>query len=224
MTRDDAEHQERLEGRVVDDLAGAGELGEADDRGERRALDQLHQEADGRRHRDLAGLRQDHVAHAGEVAQAERGRGLPLAGGNRLDAAAPDLAEERAGVERQRDRRRRPADRCRSPSTGAAEEHQEQLHQQRRALEQLDEAGGSTCAATPSARCARAPRAGRRCRRRRRRSADSSSVQRTASMMNRKSVRPKLADHASSALRTVRTRARWIGAEQRRRTASDSAR
>ena len=46
---DDAEDDERLEGRVVDDLAGARHLGEADDRGERGALDDLHHVADGRR-------------------------------------------------------------------------------------------------------------------------------------------------------------------------------
>ena len=98
---------------VVDDLPGAGDLDEADDRGERRALHQLHQEADGGRDGDLAGLRQDHVAHARQVAQAERSRGLPLAGRDRLDAAAPDLAEECRGIQRQRDAAAAPADRCR---------------------------------------------------------------------------------------------------------------
>ena len=42
----------------------------------------------------------------GEMAHAERGRGLPLADRDRLDAAAPDLAEECRGVQGQRDRRR----------------------------------------------------------------------------------------------------------------------
>src|SRR3954468_15861272 len=46
---DDAEDHERLEGRVVDDLARARELDESDHRGERGVLDDLDHEADGRR-------------------------------------------------------------------------------------------------------------------------------------------------------------------------------
>ena len=50
--------------------AGLGQLDEADHRGQRRALDHLHQEADRRRHRDAQRLRQDHVAQL--LAEAER--------------------------------------------------------------------------------------------------------------------------------------------------------
>ena len=117
---DQAEHEERLEGGVVDDLAGAGHLDEADDGGERRALDHLHQEADGRRQGDLEGLRQDDVAHARHVVQAERGRRPPTGRcGMAWIAAAPDLAEEGAGVQGQRQRRRPSRDRprCRAPAT-----------------------------------------------------------------------------------------------------------
>src|SRR5205085_1402345 len=44
---DDAEDDERLEGRVVDDLARAREFDETDHRGERGVLDDLDHEADG---------------------------------------------------------------------------------------------------------------------------------------------------------------------------------
>ena len=56
-----------------------GELDEADDGGERGALDELHQEANRRRQRDAERLRQDDVAHARDIAAAERLRGLGLA-------------------------------------------------------------------------------------------------------------------------------------------------
>ena len=64
---DDAEDHERLEDLVGDDVAGARQLGEADDGGERGALDELHQEADRRRAARCEGLRQDDVASCGET-------------------------------------------------------------------------------------------------------------------------------------------------------------
>ncbi len=66
------------------------------------ALDHLDREADRGRDRDLEGLRQDHPAHLLQVAHAEAGRGLPLALGDGLDAAAPDLRQEGAGPDDQR--------------------------------------------------------------------------------------------------------------------------
>ena len=61
-SRDCEKNAERLERRVVDELPGAGEFDEADDRGDRRVLDHLHGKADGGRQRDAQGLRQDDVA------------------------------------------------------------------------------------------------------------------------------------------------------------------
>src|SRR5450432_3501999 len=52
---------ERLEGRVVDDLAGARQLDEADHRGERGVLHDLHHEADRGRNGEPHRLRQDNV-------------------------------------------------------------------------------------------------------------------------------------------------------------------
>src|SRR5258708_33745801 len=59
--RDEEKNQKRLKGRIVDDLAGARQLDEADDRGERGVLDHLHHEADRRRRRDADGLRKGHI-------------------------------------------------------------------------------------------------------------------------------------------------------------------
>src|SRR6185295_19479162 len=102
--RDQRVDQERPEGRIVEHGAGLGQFDEADDRGERRALDDLHGETNGRRDRDARGLRQDHVAHLFDVVEREAGGSLPLALRYRLDAAAPDLGQERTGPERQRQR------------------------------------------------------------------------------------------------------------------------
>src|SRR3954471_21637915 len=126
--RDQRVDQERPEGGVVEHGAGLGQLDEADDRGERRALDDLYGEADGRRDRDARGLRQDDVAHLLDVAEREAGGGLPLALRYRLDAAAPDLGQERTGPECQRQRRRCPR-RDLDAEQRDAEEEQKQLHQ-----------------------------------------------------------------------------------------------
>jgi hypothetical protein len=60
-----------------------------------------------------------------------------LALGHRLDAAAPDLAEEGAGIERQAERRRRPGVDA-EPEDVGPEKGEEELHQQRCALKELD--------------------------------------------------------------------------------------
>src|SRR5438874_3446943 len=135
--RDQRVDQERPKGRVVEHGAGLGQFDEADDRGKRRALDDLHGKTNGRRDRDARGLRQDHVTHLLDVAEREAGGGLPLALRYRLDAAAPDLGQERAGPECQRQRRRRPR-RDLDAEQRDAEEKQKELHQERGALEELD--------------------------------------------------------------------------------------
>src|SRR6266540_1545590 len=132
--RDQRINQERPEGRVVEHGAGLGHLDEADDRGERRAFDDLDREADGRRDGDPKSLRQDDVAHLLDKAEREARGSFPLAARHRFDAAAPNLGQEGAGPEREREPGRHPwADL--DPEQSDAEEEQEQLHQQRRALE-----------------------------------------------------------------------------------------
>src|SRR5690242_3324727 len=96
---DHDEDHERLEGRVVDDLAGARELDEPDHRGQRGVLHDLHHEADGRRNGKLHRLWQHDVGVLLEAVEAEAVRGFPLGLRHRLDAAAPDLAQEGRGVE-----------------------------------------------------------------------------------------------------------------------------
>src|SRR5829696_1670127 len=99
---DGGEDRERLEGRVVDDLAGTRQLDEADHRGERGVLHDLHHEAHGRRNGDAQRLRQDHVGVLLERVEAQAVRGLPLGLRHRLYAAAPDLTQEGRGVDRER--------------------------------------------------------------------------------------------------------------------------
>src|SRR5438132_5536270 len=67
-----------LERRRAHHLACARELDEAEDGGERGALDELHQEADGRRQRQPQRLRRDDVAKLLPGGEAEAGAGLPL--------------------------------------------------------------------------------------------------------------------------------------------------
>src|SRR5579872_225672 len=85
--RDQRVDKERPEGRVVQHGAGFGEVDEADDRGERRAFNDLHGEADGRRNRDPECLRQDHVPHLVDIAHGERVGRFPLSLRNGVDAA-----------------------------------------------------------------------------------------------------------------------------------------
>src|SRR6478736_8768248 len=103
---DDDEHRERLKDRVVDKLAGLGELDEADNRGQRGVLDDLHEEADGRRRGDAHRLRQDHQPHALDAGERQAFGGFPLRLGHRLDAATPDLAQVSRDIHRQRQARR----------------------------------------------------------------------------------------------------------------------
>src|SRR5688572_27649742 len=59
---------EGAERRVVEHGRRLGQLDEADDGSERRALDHLHRKADSRRDSDARSLRQDDVAHLLDIA------------------------------------------------------------------------------------------------------------------------------------------------------------
>src|SRR5215208_7151679 len=134
--RHGGEDREWLEGRVVDDLAGTRQLDEADHRGERGVLHDLHHEAHGRWNGDAQRLRQDHVGVLLERVEAQAIGGLPLRLRHRLDAAAPDLTQEGRGVDRERHAGR--DQRVELVAQDAEPEiRQEQHDQQRRALDEL---------------------------------------------------------------------------------------
>src|SRR5438132_1422843 len=80
-------------------LGRARELGEADDGGKRRSLEELDQEPHGGRKSDAKRLGQDDEPELREVPEAQRVGRFPLFAGHGLDASAPDLAEERARVQ-----------------------------------------------------------------------------------------------------------------------------
>src|SRR5471030_3130617 len=103
---DDDEDDERLEGRVVDDLARAGEFDEADHRGKRRVLHDLDHEAHRGWNGDAHRLRQHDIGILLETVEAQAIRRFPLGARHGLDAAAPDLAQEGRGVEREGGARR----------------------------------------------------------------------------------------------------------------------
>src|SRR6266404_4057777 len=69
--RDAGENHEGLEGRVVDDLACPRQFDEADHRGERGVLHDLHHEAHGRRNGEADGLGQDDIGVLLEAVEAE---------------------------------------------------------------------------------------------------------------------------------------------------------
>src|SRR5580704_3312464 len=129
---DRGEDHKRLEGRVVDDLAGARQLDEADHRGKRGVLHDLHHEAYGRWNGDPHRLRQDHVGVLLEAVEAEAVRRFPLRARHGLDAAAPDLAEKGRGVEGQRNAGGDQRDQL-VAQDAEAEIRQEQHDQERRA-------------------------------------------------------------------------------------------
>src|SRR3954447_3164356 len=84
--------------RGISELPLARQFDEADHGGERCVLDELHEEANRRRDGDAYGLRHDDVAQLLGKAQAQRGSSLPLLRWDRLQTAAPDLAQESARV------------------------------------------------------------------------------------------------------------------------------
>ena len=91
---------------------------EADDRGQRRRLDQLHEEADHRRPGDRECLRQDHQPQFLEIMQPQACAGVPLAARQRVDAAAPYLARDRRW--RRRSARARPPSMARCAARASA--------------------------------------------------------------------------------------------------------
>ena len=99
------------------------------------------------------------------IGEAQRRAGLPLPLRDRLQAAAPDLAEEGRGVDRQRQRRGGPGV-DRKADERQAEEEDEQLAEQRRALDQVDVADGEPVDRPDTARPAAPRRPGRAARRR----------------------------------------------------------
>ncbi|MCY1546434.1 hypothetical protein D9M68_824300 [compost metagenome] len=72
-----------------------------------------------------------------EAAHGQAFGGFPLTAWDRLDAAAPDFGQKGAGEQGQRSGCCQPG-RHVDTEQGDTEEYDEQLHQQRRALEQLD--------------------------------------------------------------------------------------
>src|SRR3546814_5265180 len=119
---------EGLEGGGRGELPLAREFDEPDGRREGGVLDELDQEAHGRRHRDPDGLRDDDVAELVRRAEAEGGAGLPLRLRDRLQGAAPDLAEKGAGVDRERQGRTDPGvDRQPDRKSTRSEEHTSEL-------------------------------------------------------------------------------------------------
>src|SRR5450830_562500 len=97
-----AEHSERLERRVVDDLTGARQIDETDHRSQRGVLDDLHHEADGRWNGDLECLWQDHLVQLLKAVEAQTFGGFPLSLRYRFDTTAPDLTEEGGAIHRKR--------------------------------------------------------------------------------------------------------------------------
>lgn len=115
----------------------ARELDKADQGGERGVLHELHEEAHGRRDRDAHRLGKHHVRQLLVERQPERCRRFPLALRDRLQAAAPDLAKEGRRIEGQGQRRGNPGVDL-DVEQRQAEEQDEQLPQQRRALDEVD--------------------------------------------------------------------------------------
>src|SRR5438132_3099505 len=131
----------RLEGDVDDELSGAGQFYEADDRRDRGALDQLHQETYGRWNRDAKGLRQNHMTQLRSGRKRNRRRRLPLLPRDGLNRAAPDLAQERGCIHRECQRDRRPRIDANAGKHREAVVREEQLHQYGRSLHHADVGG-----------------------------------------------------------------------------------
>ncbi len=133
--RDEAEDQRRLEGDGVDQGPGAGELGEADERGDRRALDDLHHQPDRRRQHQAERLGHDDEPERRHEAETERPRHLPLPDRHRRKGAVEDLAEEGRRVEDEGEGGGRPRIGAEADEGGAVVDH-EQLDEERRALDE----------------------------------------------------------------------------------------
>ncbi|SSM30652.1 Uncharacterised protein [Klebsiella pneumoniae] len=135
--RHKGKHFKRLISDVGQHRPCLGQLHKADNRCQRRAFDHLYCEPDGRRDGNAQRLRRHHPVQGLAEAQPETARGFPLAFRQRANAAEPDIQQKGAGVERQGDRGGGPR-RDVDAEQRHAKECQKQLHQQRRALEQLN--------------------------------------------------------------------------------------
>jgi hypothetical protein len=136
-----SEDQDRLEGHGVDLRTGAGEFGEADQRGERGALHDLDHVADRRRQGYADRLGHHHEPERAAKVEAERASGVPLAERHRLDAATPDLGKKGAGGEREGEDRGGPGVDP-HPEQVDAEIEQKEQHQDGDGLHELDVARG----------------------------------------------------------------------------------
>src|SRR6266567_806712 len=139
--RDDRVDHHRLKRDVDDELARARKLDESDDRRDRRALDQLHQETHRRRDRDSKRLRQNDVAKLRRRGKRERRSRLPLLARDGLDRPAPYLAQKRGGVHRERNHHRRPRVDADAGQHGEPVVREKKLHQHGGALDHPDVAG-----------------------------------------------------------------------------------
>src|ERR1019366_8105376 len=98
-----AEHLERPERARLDGIGRGGKLVRADGGDDARPEHHQHELADQRWPRRFQRRQDDDVGKDFPPRQTERLRGLDLAGGNRLDAAAHDLTGIGRKIERQRD-------------------------------------------------------------------------------------------------------------------------
>ena len=130
-------------------LTFARQLDEADDCRERGVLDQLNEEADRGRYGDAYRLRHDDVAQLFDEAEAERAACFPLLARDRDETSPPDLAKERARIDRK-------GNRCGDPRRDLVvgddrqpEEEYEQPGEQRNALDDCDVAGADDAQRPP---------------------------------------------------------------------------
>ncbi len=132
---------EGLKGGVADDLPCAGQFRKTDDGRKGGAFDQLHQKSRGWGGRDARGLWQNDLLHTRDIVIRQGICRFGLSRRYRLNTAAPDFAQKRAGMQGQRDCRRQPCAGGQAHNV-QTKVNQEQLHQQRGALKQPNESGG----------------------------------------------------------------------------------
>src|SRR5438876_250835 len=137
----DGDEEVELEGAdlsVVHDLGRFGEVHVADDRRERRVLEEHDHLRHQRRHHVAQGLGQDDVAHGLRAGEPQRARRLHLAARHGLNAGPHDLAEV-GGLEDHERGERDPVLRQRQPEELRNDEPEpEDHHDQRDTSEELD--------------------------------------------------------------------------------------
>src|SRR5262245_16338097 len=139
--RHDAEHLERQEGLLHQDLAGPGQLHVAQHRHDRGVLDEPDEEPDPRRDHDPQRLGQDDPPHDLHVAHAEAPGRFPLVPPDRLDPRAHDLGHERAGVDHEGGNPGPEHRHLHLEEDRQREENDVELHQNRRVTDHLDVRG-----------------------------------------------------------------------------------